>query len=294
MRAFISLTLTLGLGAVPAALPAQTAGQEGDEIVVTGPPTSAEAIPNFVESVGARTVEGHVARWNSAVCPQVTGLREELNNYIAQTVTAIADAVGARAGGEGCDPNLVVVFMAQPSQFVQTLREQRPAHLATLDLREREAIASSGAPARSWAVSELRTRDGRLVRQLGSPTLDTNFEQGGSRGVASRISNELRADFSTVYLLIDLDQLAGVTMQQLSAFAAMTALTAAGVDEPISPARTILNLFHQRDAAPADITDWDIAYLRGLYRVDPAQRAELQRSAIAGHMRELLQPAPGD
>lgn len=271
-----------------------TGAQTGDQIVVTGAPEDPRAIRNFVDSVGARTVEGHVARWNSALCPQVTGLRDELNTYIAQTVTSIADAVGARSGGEGCEANLVIVFMQEPSSFIETLREQRPAHLGSLDTREREALAASGTAARSWAVSELRTRDGRLVRQLGSSTLDTNFEQGGSRGVASRISNELRADFSTVYLLIDLDQLSGVTMQQLSAYVAMQALTVADAERRVEPARTILNLFHDRDSAPPDITDWDIAYLRGLYAVDPAQRAEMQRGAIAGQMRSLLEAEPGD
>lgn len=294
MRNFLSLTLAIGLAAMPATLAAQTGAQQGDQIVVTGPPTSAEAIPDFVAAVGERTVDDHVARWNSAVCPQVTGLRDELNNYIGQTVTAIAEAVGARAGAQGCEPNLIVVFMAEPSQFVQTLRERRPAHLASLDLREKEALASSGAAARSWAVSELRTRDGRLVRQLGSTNLDTDFEQGGTRGTASRISNEMRADFSTVYLLIDLEQLRGMTMQQLSAFAAMAALTGARVEAPIAPARTILNLFHDPDGAPADITDWDIAYLRALYSIEAAARAEVQRGLISGQMRALLTASPGD
>ena len=273
---------------LPALGAAPVHAQDGDAIVVTGAPESPEAVSNFVDAVSRRTVDGKVARWNGAICPQVTGLRDELNSYVAQSVNAIAQAVGVNAQGEGCDTNIVIVFMNEPSEFVETIRRERPAHLGSLSLQERSALASSTAAARSWSVNELRTRDGRLVRQLGSQQLDTDFELGGSQSVASRISNVLRADFSTVYLVVDLDQMSGVTMQQLSAFVAMQALTAADTARPIAPARTILNLFGNPEGAPADITDWDIAYLHALYRTDPAQEAPSQRSAIAQQMERIL------
>ena len=287
----------LPIAAIPfVAMPvaAQAQGANGDQIVVTGAPSDPQAIPDFVGAVSGRTDDGHIARWNSPICPQVTGLRDELNAYVGGTVTAIAEAVGVRTGGDGCDPNIVIAFMHEPTEFIATLRRQRPAHLASLDLRERNALAASGAAARSWSVNEFRTRDGRTVRQNDGNNVDSDLVLGGSQGRASRISNELRADFSTVYLLIDLDQLEGVTMQQLSAFVAMQALTAADVSGPIHPDRTILNLFGSGVEAPADITDWDIAYLRALYETEPAQTAENQRGAMTGRMRELLTAAPGD
>lgn len=282
----------LALALTPFAASAQDA--VGDLIVVTGAPTDPQAIPDFVGAVSGRTADGHIARWNRAICPRVTGLRDELNGYIGQTVTAIAEAVGVRSGGAGCDANIVIVFLREPTEFVTTLRRQRPAHLASLDIRERDALAASGAPARSWSVNEFRTRDGRAVVQNDGNNMDSDLILGGSQGRASRISNELRADFSTVYLLIDLDQLQGVTMQQLSAFVAMQALTAADISAPIRPERTILNLFRPGVAAPADITDWDIAYLRALYETEAAQTAESQRGAMAGRMHDLLTAAPGD
>lgn len=292
MRNLSIAAATLALAIAPAQLQAQQS--DGDQIVVTGLPDDPAALGEFVGAVSERTDDGHIARWNSPICPDVTGLRDDLNAYIEQTVTAVASAVGARTQGEGCDANIVVVFMREPAAFVQTLRRQRPAHFASLDLRDRDALAESDAAARSWSVNELRTRDGRMVRQSNGPNIDGNFEQGGSRGVASRISNELRADFSTVYILIDLDRLEGVTMQQLSAFAALQALTAADPDAAVGAGRSILSLFRPGAEPPADLTDWDVAYLRALYDTEAAQSAESQRSAIAGRMRDLLTAAPGD
>lgn len=290
MRIFSMAALALAL--IPVTVQAQQA--DGDQIVVTGMPDDPAAIFDFVDAASSRTADGHIARWNSPICPEVTGLRDDLANYVEQTVTAVAQAVGARAHSGDCDANIVIVFMREPSEFVETLRRQRPAHLASLDLRERQALASSDAAARSWSVNEFRTRDGRVVQQSNGPNIDGNFEQGGSRGVASRISNELRADFSTVYMLIDLDRMEGVTMQQLSAFVALEALTAADTSAPMRPERTILSLFGSAAEAPADLTDWDVAYLRALYGTEPAQAAETQRSAIAGRMRDLLTAGPGD
>ncbi|MEQ9663541.1 MAG: hypothetical protein RLN87_13460 [Parasphingopyxis sp.] len=268
--------------------------QDGDQIVVTGAPSNPQAVADFVGAISSRTSDGHIARWNSPLCPRVTGLRDELNGYIAQTVTAIAEAVGARTGSDGCDPNAIIVFMREPAEFVETLRRQRPAHLSSLNIREREALAESGAAARSWSVNEFRTRDGRIVRSQDGNNTDSDLVLGGSQGRASRISNELRADFSTVYLLIDLDQLEGVTMQQLSAFVAVQALTAADVTAPIRPERTILNLFRDGVDAPADLTDWDVAYLRALYGTEGAAAAETQRGQISGQMRELLTASASD
>lgn len=268
--------------------------QDGDQIVVTGAPSNPQAVADFVGAVSSRTSDGHIARWNSPLCPRVTGLRDELNGYIGQTVTAIAEAVGARTAAEGCDANVLIVFMREPTEFIETLRRQRPAHLSSLDIRERDALAQSGAAARSWSVNEFRTRDGRMVRSQDGNNADSDMVLGGSQGRASRISNELRADFSTVYLLIDLDQLEGVTMQQLSAFVAVQALTAADVTAPIRPERTILNLFRDGVDAPADLTDWDVAYLRALYGTEGAAAAETQRGQISGQMRELLTASASD
>lgn len=292
MRIFSVAVLALAL--VPVTAQAQAQEADGDQIVVTGVPDDPAAITEFVDAASSRTADGHIARWNSPICPEVTGLRDDLANYVEQTVTAVAQAVGARAQSGDCDANIVIVFMREPSEFVETLRRQRPAHLASLDLRERQALASSSAAARSWSVNEFRTRDGRIVQQSNGPNIDGNFEQGGSRGVASRISNDLRADFSTVYMLIDLDQMEGVTMQQLSAFVALEALTAADSSASMRSERTILSLFRDGADAPADLTDWDVAYLRALYATEPAQAAETQRSAITGQMRDLLTAGPGD
>lgn len=293
---FSRILAAFALAALPVSLSGTAAAQSGDAIVVTGEPQNPETIRRFVEAAGSRTLGGQIPRWGGAICPQVTGLRDELNEYIRQTVIAVAQTAGVSAAGANCEPNLTVAFLADPAEFVETLRERRPAHLASLDLHERAALAASDAPALSWGVGEMRTRDGRLVGMIDRQQLQTDSDQNRAAQTtdASRISNALRADFTNVYLLIDLDRLDGVTMQQLSAFAAMQGLAAPDTARPIEPAVTILNLFHQRAEAPADITDWDIAYLRGLYGAEPAQAAPLHKSAIAERMAEALEELARD
>lgn len=244
----------------------------------------------FVGEVSVEAQHHQLTRWDAPVCPLAIGMRAELNAYVEQTVLGVAREVGARAGEEGCDVNLVVAVADDPGALVAALRAERPSLFEDVMMPQRRRLVESDEPVRAWSATHTRGADGRAVERV-------LYCQGGScrwieqlTGVIpSRIERPTRRDLGLRFVLIDLDRVEGVTMQQLSGLVGMLALAQIDIGDPVSPAGgTILNLFHEPAAAPDDITDWDIAYLRGLYAIELARSASAQRGTITRVMREEL------
>ncbi|MCA1748543.1 MAG: hypothetical protein LC634_03080, partial [Sphingomonadales bacterium] len=197
------------------------------EILVTGERPSAEAVRDFIRDVGREAPGDQLARWDRAVCPYVTGLRDPHNAYIAETITALAQAVGAEPGGEGCAVNLVLIVNAEPGLLVGALRQRHPWMFDSLQPSERRRLEESSAPARSWGVVTRRGSDGRILqrqgfgksglgeaRTFGFP--DTEILAGV---LPSRIVRSTRSDLGASFILLDAARLEGLSLQQISGYA---------------------------------------------------------------------------
>src|SRR5207253_5039834 len=103
--------------------------------------------------------------------------------------------------------------------------------------------------------------------------------------------NGLRAEFvSTQSLLavvavIDLTQVGGLDWGRVTDYVAMAGLAQIDLDAKLGETQTILRLFSTPDA-PAGLTDWDVAFLKGVNRTDPVSRH--QRWHISQEMVEDL------
>lgn len=299
MKTFSPRLVLAALGAAALAVGAQAAQlglpqNASPEIVVYGIPEDEAALTGFVRDIGAETGTDQLARWRGAICPEVIGMRDEFNNYVHETIRSVADLAGARWSDRGCQHNVLVVMTDDPSTFISDMRDDRRDLFASLTARERETMASSSDAVSMWSRVETRGGDGRLMQsgEAGYNARGSGTDQLPYRRIsgaqASRIARSTRSDLDFRAIIIDLRQLDGQTMQQLSAFAAMMALGEFDVSNPISPQRTVLNLFHNAETAPADLSDWDLAYLRALYSTNAGRSADNQRSAMIRHIRRDL------
>lgn len=281
--AFLLATPAAGTAEPPLELP----DTDGPEIVVYGAGASDQAISDFVSTIGRHTGTDQLARWHETICPLTLGLREELNGYVSDTIIAVAQAIGADARPGDCQANVLVVITDDPTEIIESLRQDRVDIYRAISLTERAAIESGETDVLAFSRIQLRGADGRLPDTGGGQSLEGS---GGTlTGVeAGRVKLSTRADLNFRAILIDVDHARGRTLQQLSAFAAMMALAEFNVREPVTPPFTILNLFHAAENPPADLTDWDIAYLRALYATDGAYDAHAQRSAMIRQVRTAL------
>ncbi len=253
-----------------------------DRIVVTGQRITSETLGGFISRVAGENDQGKLVRWNSAVCPRVSGLRDELNDYIGQTAISVAQAIGTQARGERCEPNLIVLFVSGIDDFLAQLERRNPRYFASLSQPERRALLASGNPVRAWNVTEMRGADGR-------PLETTPGQSDTLTGVTpTRIGVSASEELANRIIVIDLDRVAGKSIQQLSGFVAMLALADADIRSPISPQATILNLFQDSVAAVDDLTDIDVAYLRALYASASQRNGAGQSAEIADLMTQML------
>lgn len=271
---------------------AQTVSQPVDEstavepLVVTAP--SREVISDFIGAVSAPTRERKLARWNKTICPATVGLQPRYGRYLNDRLALAARDAGVKIAAPGCRPDLLIIVTAEPQVLLAELaREHADVFAARRWSSDRtsagggqslDAFIGGDRPVRWWHVSESVPADGR---PLGGG--------GASMRVVSpsRLRDTMREDFRHALIVVDAGKARGVSYQQLSDYVAMAALAQLDADADTRGAPTILNLF-QADATsrPAGLTDWDRAYLRGLYgaRAD-APDLRSQRSRILTSMR---------
>jgi hypothetical protein len=110
----------------------------------------------------------------------------------------------------------------------------------------------------------------------------------------SRLRRATRQDFLRVLVIVDARQSEGVQLQALADYLAMVSLAQLDPEGETVGTPTILNLFADHDSGrpmPAAMTQWDEAYLEGLYTARrTAPRDIWQRRDISQTMVEQLDP----
>jgi hypothetical protein len=92
----------------------------------------------------------------------------------------------------------------------------------------------------------------------------------------------------SVLVVVDERQIEGVTVVQLADYIAMAAFTELRSRPQPGDAPTILALFENGGEPPPGLSDWDRAFLRGLYGTNP--ESVTQRVEIAGRvLRDIRQ-----
>lgn len=262
---------------------------QGQKIVVTGQRNRRDPVSAFVEAVTVE-IDDQIAKFAVPVCPLSLGLRPEQNAFIEARLRLIAGYLGIGAAAAGCRPNMVVIAADSGGDFISRLHDERPVLFEMFEAIDIRRIMRQPGPARAWQSVETRGADGRPM--LGVEVdRETRRVRPAITGVMPSItSRSTRQDLTLSFVVLDVEVLDGLTPLQIADYAAMRAL--ARTEAATLPSgRSILTLFADRRAgvAPApSLTDWDEAYLTGLYRTHNVVSAHQQRSAIAGFMRRDL------
>lgn len=303
--------LTLGAGVA-------LAQPDEDEIVVTGR-RAEELAQAYAGAIAiAPSAEDQYARWNNRLCPSVAGLSPAEAQTLIDHIAMRAHGVGVDVEPSGCVPNLVIVFAPDSDALTRQIVDTRRDLLGYFseddvitDGREGlEAFASTPRPIRWWHVSRTvgedgrvlgntRTRTGRSTRNAvaaaaGDPSaalIGSGFEGTEAvRSRGSRFRRSTRQDMSFALIIVDTQRVAGRPSEAVADYIAMASLVQLDPDADMSAFPTILNLFSPNAAAqtPRTMSEWDLAYLQGLYtatRAAPSsrqQRAEIARRIIEG------------
>jgi hypothetical protein len=170
--------------------------------------------------------------WSDPVCPLVTGLRREQDEFVLSRVSEIARAAGARLGGEKCHhPNLYIFVTDNPKELLRTMESRRYLVIfGNATPSSVEQFINRPAPVRAW-----------------------HNAHGG-------------AFFGNVNVVVDGTRLDGVSERQLADYVGMVSLAEIKSSAHFGEANTILKLFEgPPEAAPEGLSDWDQEFLKIVY-----------------------------
>lgn len=270
-----------------------------EDIEVTG--RSLESLArDFVNDVAAPAPRRNLARWNAPVCVGMSPayLGAETAQYVVDRVSTVAADVGMRTGEPGCTPNIIVTATTAPNELAASMIARnrlifRPGGTGMEPGGARlRAFRDSDRPVRWWPVSiptdaTTGARAVRLPADCQEPCtmgdLDTlNYAPSISLTSSSRISTQIVDDLLRVIVVVDANKVAGLSAQQLADYIAMVSLAQINPDADTGRYASILNVFDEPEYA-ASLTDWDQAYLQGLYSAQRNQKlAGANRSEIVG------------
>jgi hypothetical protein len=252
------------------------------EVEVTGRPLDS-VIRSFVDEVAAPNRRRGIARWDDRICVGVANLRAEPAQYIVDRVSTVAEDLGVMPGEPGCKPNVIIIASDDPDGLARQLTEERRRAFrmggSGMDRggAALEDFVVSEAPVRWWQVSMPANADTgqRAVRVPGEcrdPCLTVDdFAPSVAVFSASRLSTQIVDYIFRTVVILDINQIGGVSAQQLADYVAMVTLAQIDPDADTSQYASILNLFEEPEVTPG-LTDWDHAYLKGLYDAERTRK----------------------
>lgn len=288
MRRGISVVALLALVcAVPGLARAQeTPETRVEDIVVLGTPLR-EQVETFADTVVAPPHGRGPARWSarSGICVGVVNLQRDAAQAMVDRVSEVALELGLPIGEPGCSPNVLIIATDDAPALTAALVERSPnafrppyagSSRSRLQLRR---FIESDAPVRWWHISmPVHSETGRMAVSL------PGYPPARVRALSSRLTTLIQNDLMRAYVIIDIDQIEGVSFQQLADYVAMVAFAQVDPDADLSGFSTILNVFDNPNIAYG-LTDWDQSYLGSLYGAELNQRnPNAQSGAVAALM----------
>jgi hypothetical protein len=304
LRLCAVLVLALAMQASPVfAQKSEQFGRPSDERVIV-PGAAEEAIKNFVGQIAATTsrTENQLGRWNQTVCASMVGMRADYAQLVLDRIGSRAAEIGLGAGEPGCRPSILIVVSKQPDAIAQGLFDNYKRRLAyyreggkTLGRDALGDFVKSTAPVRWWHVNYNVSADGDqpMANKLGQgldKQLKPRIPTMANRH-PSRILKSTRQDAAMAFVIVDARRIEGLDLMSLADYLAMATLAQLDPSADISAYPSILNLFDQSAAAsrPKSLTEWDVAYLTGVYDMTrEAWSVDRQQAEIAKSMNKDL------
>jgi hypothetical protein len=270
-------------------------------IVVRGTPLNPEQARqravDFVKSTGVANGQKQVARWVVPVCIKVIGVSAPQEARVVDQMLAIAREAKIPVARVDCEPNLTVSFAADAGEVVRQIHARRPHQFREVSITDRAQLLNGTAPVRWWYATQMLDRDGVKENNLSPPWV-TPGEEGAPvgpvivGGIGDMTSTQQYNSGSHVRtptirslygatVVIDATKAGRTPIDAIAAYAAMVSFAEMDADAP--PPDSILGLF-QPSNVESTLTDWDMAFLKSLYRMPLDRRSRIQR----GHLVEAL------
>lgn len=297
LRRFLPMILAASIGEAQAQAPTPLSPSES--VIVTAPKDAPnKVIQDFIWSYAAPTALAEkLPRWQSGICPVAVGLRPEA---IALTLARLKDnaaKVGAPVDAlPGCKPNVEIVFTTTPQALLDNVRKKHPGYLGySRRSAPADRLAVVTHPIQAWYLtasgSELGGRkvldSPIIIAPRGMESLYTTPQWP----VTGRFTYDgLFSEFYHVFVVINPEKLVEQEIGSLADYISFLALSRVASLDRCQGLTTVMNLLLSDCAAAAPaLTEGDLAFLRGLYKMRQGYKAVVQRGGIAEAMKPDFQ-----
>src|SRR4029453_3989369 len=253
--------------------------QSQESVVVQG---QRREIAQALRKLIAPADNEQLARFEDEVCPMVMGMPRDWTASLTRMIRDNVIAVGGKVGKVGCKINAAVIFIDQPLELIKAFAEAEPGYF-NMTPRELGKFAAVQKPVASWHVTDMRSRDGVELGQLGSlgmESLPTNARI--TRDIStSRLYSPVREDMLVGFVVIDRQQTPGKSLRQLADLATMHLLLDINQEAGERDPGSILSLFEERAegvARPMRLSNFDRGALRGFYTQRENNRSARQQA----------------
>jgi hypothetical protein len=279
-----------------------------ERVIVTAPKWLGDrpqlVIHNFVRSYAMATTStiGEIARWKFGICTRTYGLsKPEYNKFVTDRVEEIAVETGVTIKSAPCRPNVELVFTDKPQDFLDRVRKDGVRLLGPRPSQS-DAVAQMRHPIQAWYATGSRDLDGSLLLD-DEDDADAGFNgnSGAGLSVFARVPTRsvegfrwrtgLNAELVHIYVIADTSQTQRYELGAVADYIAMLSLSQTQSFDACKPMPSITNLISSAcdpDLKPKAITDTDLAFLRGVYTMDPGANIEQQQNHIAGAIAASL------
>lgn len=275
----------------------------GPSIIVTGKPLTKaelrEKSETFVRAAAVLPDDGQFARRFDPVCPSVSGVDAQIAKQVGGKIREVAQKAGIAVAGANCRTNILVNFTDDVDNFFVQSRKIRPGLLSGLRPYERTTLFESKAPIRWFYTTAAMVNGTKAGLQLTTGSANPLTEgdlppanRGSLRYTSSSlIQTNIAVNLTSTVVVVDVNAASGSLLDSVAAYAAMVSLAQIQLDGDYAAYPSILAMYRNGkalDEAPRDLTEWDYAYLRGLYTMPSNREARVQRPKILGAMVEDL------
>ena len=304
-----AFSLMLGVVFVPCAwaqpnpAPKNASIPATETVIVTAPRFHAGVTPNaiahdFVKSFAMPSVlTDQISRWESPICPAFLGVAPQYASVMDYRLRQIAIKAGAPMKDKGCKPNLNIVFTPQPQAYLDALHAKNLAALGY------HGLTTDTHPVQAWYVTGIRDVRGMVLadkecnfvldadpQSLKPPTIGSTNNCPIPDIGGWRFHPDISSDVLYATIIVDSSQTAHDTVGAIADYVAMLALSRSEDYGDCQLMPSITNLLSACDdkLKPDAITPSDIAYLKGVYKMDPGAKLQIQQDQIAAEMEKSL------
>lgn len=288
------ISAIVGLGLSSGAVATQT--QLSDEIIVTG--ESRKEIQRraqaYVRQVGVAVGTTQAARWLTPICPRAIGLNKEHAALVEERIRKNIANVGAPLALAACEPNLLVAFTDNANAVMRRITRLDAAPTRRMSPRDAGQLKNAEAPVRWWYNTGTQSRDSASESGTFNPTAKFTDKSGNvvdppvndrstvlSQYNSSFISTLAVRAIHAATVVVDVERASGMPLSSVIDYATLVGL--AEIKLAAAPDGSILSLF-QPGTGQRELSDRDVAFLKGLYRITMDRRADQQQRTLVGQM----------